>query len=168
MKRREFITLLGGAALWPTTLPAQQRERLRRIGILVSGTETDTNMQERLSVFRESLEQLGWSVTGNLEIQTRYSAGHPERLPQLAEELVLLSPDLIFAHTTPAVNALQAATKTIPIVFINVSDPIGSGVIASLARPGANITGICCTRKASSANGSVCSRRFRREPSEQP
>jgi putative ABC transport system substrate-binding protein len=143
MRRREFITLLGGAAIaWPLAARAQQRERMRRIGILVSGTEADANMQERLTAFKQGLEQLGWIPTRNLEIDYRYSGGHPERVPALAKELVALHPDLIFAHTTPAVKALQGITKTIPIVFINVSDPTGAGVIASLARPGANITGI--------------------------
>jgi len=110
---------------------------------LVSGAEDDPNMQARNAAFRQALEQLGWSEgRGNIRIDYRYSAASPERIPQLAKELIALKPDVIFAHTTPATKALQQETRTIPLVFVNVSDPIGSGVVPSLARPGGNITGL--------------------------
>jgi putative ABC transport system substrate-binding protein len=146
MRRRAFITLFGAAAAssfsWPRAARAQQPSGTRRIGLLVSGAQDDPNMQERNAAFRQALEQLGWSEERNIRIDYRYSAASPERLPQLAKELIALKPDAIFAHTTPAVKALQQETRTIPVVFVNVSDPIGSGVVPSLARPGGNITGL--------------------------
>lgn len=142
IRRREFIALLGGAA---ATLPlkagAQQAGGMRRIGILVNGAEDDPEMQKRIAAFRRGLGQLGWLAGHNIRIDPRYSAANQERLPQLAKELVALNPEVIFVYTTPATRALQNETRTIPIVFVNVSDPIGSGIIPNLARPGGNTTG---------------------------
>jgi ABC-type uncharacterized transport system substrate-binding protein len=142
MKRRAFITLLGSAAAaWPLAARAQKAGGMRRIGILVNGAEADPEMQVRIAAFRRELGQLGWAEGHNIRIDSRFSAATPERLPQLAKELGALNPEVIFVHTTPATRALQRETRTIPIVFVGVSDPIGSGIVPSLARPGGNITG---------------------------
>jgi putative ABC transport system substrate-binding protein len=142
MRRREFIALLGGAAATlPLNAGAQQAGGMRRIGILVNGAEDDPEMQKRIAAFRRGLGQLGWLAGHNIRIDPRYSAANQERLPQLAKELVALNPEVIFVYTTPATRALQNETRTIPIVFVNVSDPIGSGIIPNLARPGGNATG---------------------------
>src|SRR5262245_16326456 len=143
MRRREFIPLLGGAAALPLAARAQQpAERTRRIGVLVSSVETDPAFHGRMAAFRQSLEQLGWLEGRNIQIELRFFSDNFERLPQWAEEMVALNPDVIFASTTPAVRALQAKTRTIPIVFVYVSDPASAGVVASLARPGGNTTGL--------------------------
>ena len=142
MRRREFISLLGGAAAaWPFAVRAQQPERTRRIGVLVHGSQTGAIWQQRLAAFREGLEGLGWQEGRNIHIETLFSDNNYDRLPQVAQELVALSPEVIFANTTPATKALQKETRTTPIIFVQVSDPIGAGVVASLARPGGNITG---------------------------
>ena len=142
MRRREFITLVGGAAAWPLAARAQQGERTRRIGVLVSSVETDPAVHGRIAAFRQSLEQLGWLEGRNVQIELRFTGDNYERLPQLVQEMVAFNPDVIFASATPAVRALQAKTPTIPIVFVYVSDPVGAGVVASLARPGGNTTGL--------------------------
>jgi len=139
--RREFITLLGTAA-WPLAARAQQAERVRRIGVLTNNPATNLEFQKQIAAFGQSLEQLGWSEGRNLRIDLRFTANDYERLPDLAQELVALNPDVIFAITTPVVKALQARTRTIPIVFVYVSDPVGAGIVASLARPGGNATGL--------------------------
>jgi putative tryptophan/tyrosine transport system substrate-binding protein len=165
LKRREFITLLGGAvatSALPLTARAQQTGAIRRIGVLVNNVETDPEVQAQIAAFRQSLEQFGWLEGRNIRIELRFSANSYERLPQLAQEMVALNPDVIFASTTPAIKALQAKTHTIPIVFVYVSDPVGAGLVASLARPGGKTTGLCCMRRASPENGWGCSRRFRR------
>jgi putative tryptophan/tyrosine transport system substrate-binding protein len=142
MRRREFITLLGGAAAaWPFAVRAQQPERTRRIGVLVHGSQTGAIWQQRLAAFREGLEGLGWQEGRNIHIETLFSDNNYDRLPQVAQELVALSPEVIFANTTPATKALQKETRTTPIIFVQVSDPTGAGVVASLARPGGNTTG---------------------------
>ena len=141
IRRREFIAGLGAAA-WTVAARAQQAERVRRIGVLVNGMEDDSEMQARLAAFRQGLGQFGWSEGRNVRIDYRFSGGSPERFPQFAKELIALNPDIIFASSTPAVAALHRETRTIPIVFVGVSDPIGSGVVASLARPGGNTTGL--------------------------
>jgi putative ABC transport system substrate-binding protein len=142
MKRREFITLLSGAAAsWPLAALAQQAERMRRIGVLGILAEDDPQMKADLAAFRQGLERLGWSEGRNVRIDTRFApAGAQAQV--LAKELVALQPDVILAHSTPVAAALQRESRTIPIVFVNVSDPIGSGFIASLARPGGNLTGL--------------------------
>ena len=142
MKRREFISLLGGAAAaWPIVARAQQPEPMRRIGVLVGLAENDPEMKERLAGFRQGLEKLGWSEGSNVRIDYRFApAGTRAHL--LARELVALQPDVILAQSTPATAALKPETSTIPIVFAGVADPIGSGFVASLARPSGNLTGL--------------------------
>jgi putative ABC transport system substrate-binding protein len=141
MRRREFITLLGGAAAWPLAVSAQQPDRARRVGFLISGAEADPEMQARVAVVRRTLGGLGWSEGRNLRIDIRFADGNPDRHPSLAKELVALQPDAIIAYSTPIATALRRESRTIPIVFVNVFDPIGSGLVASLARPGGNLTG---------------------------
>jgi putative ABC transport system substrate-binding protein len=142
MRRRDFITLLGGAmAAWPLDARAQQREQIRRIGVLNSLAETDLEAQAWDAAFRKRLGELGWADGRNLHIEYRWGAGSVDRVQQFAKELVRLNQDALVAITTPATAALQAETHTIPIVFAVVSDPIGSGFVVSLAQPGGNITG---------------------------
>ena len=143
MKRREFITLVGGAAAtWPLAARAQQGERMRRVGILVGFPENDPEMQARLAAFRQGLERRGWSEGRNVRIDYRFAPARSGRAQMVAKELVALRPDVIFAHSTPIVAALDSESRAIPVVFVSVSDPIGSGFIASLARPGGNLTGL--------------------------
>ena len=143
MKRREFITLLGGAAVaWPLGATAQLPERMRRIGVLVNNPESDQEVQRRIAVFRQAIAQFGWVEGRNVRIELRFSGGNYERLPQLVQDMVALQPDVIFVNTTPALKVLQARTRTIPLVFTYVSDPVGSGVVTSLARPAGNTTGL--------------------------
>ena len=143
MKRREFMALLGGAAAaLPLVARAQQPERMRRIGILMSGTESDPELQARVAVFRQTLEQLGWSEGRNIHIDIRFAAIRTDQYSALANEMIALHPDVILGHTTPVAAALQRESRTVPIVFVNVSDPVGTGLVASLARPGGNITGL--------------------------
>ena len=141
MRRREFITLVGGAAVaLPSTAGAQQGERVRRIGVLMGFAESDPTAQSWVAAFRDALAKLGWSEGNNLRVKLRWGAADPDRIRTLAKELVDLRPDAIFDQTTPVTDALARVTQTIPIVFVYVADPIGSGFAASLARPGSNIT----------------------------
>ena len=142
MKRREFITLLGGAvAASPLAAWAQQSERMRRIGLLMAFAESDPEGQTFVAAFREGLQKAGWTEGHNIRIDTRWAAGDTEAIQRLAKELVALQPDLILSPTTPTTAALLQQTRTIPLIFVNVADPIGSGFVASLSRPGGNITG---------------------------
>jgi putative tryptophan/tyrosine transport system substrate-binding protein len=142
LKRREFITLLGGAAAgWPLAARAQQGERLRRIGVLMLFAENDPFAMAQLSGFMQELAQLGWTDGRNLHMDLRWAVGSVDRTRTFAKELVDLQPDVILAHSTPATAALQRETRTIPIVFAVVSDPVGVGFVASLPRPGGNLTG---------------------------
>jgi putative ABC transport system substrate-binding protein len=141
MRRREFIRLFGGAAAIPIAARAQQSERVPRIVVLVPIAEDDRVQIARFAGLREGLERLGWSDGRNVRIDYRSAAGAIE-LGSLAKELVALQPDVFFAQSTPVVAAAQGETRTIPIVFVYVSDPVGSGFVASLARPGGNSTGI--------------------------
>jgi putative ABC transport system substrate-binding protein len=141
MKRRQFITLLGGAAAWPVAARAQQPDRLRRIGVLLGSAEGDPQEQRNLAAFTKALQELGWADGRNIRVDYRSAAGNADRMRTFAKELVSLQPDLIVGHTTPVIAALQRETRTIPIVFVIVSDPVGSGFVASLPRPGGNITG---------------------------
>ena len=141
MRRREFITLLGGAAAWPIPVRAQQPERMRNIGVLVALAEDDANMIARLTALRQGLARCGWSEGRNIRIDYRYAPAGA-RVQALANELVALQPDVILAHTVTVAAALQKESRTIPIVFVSLSDPIGSGFVASLARPGGNLTGL--------------------------
>jgi ABC-type uncharacterized transport system substrate-binding protein len=143
MKRREFITLLGGAAAtWPLAARAQQAERMPRIGMLAVQAKDDPDMQARLDGFRHGLQRLGWVEGRNILIDYRFADGREDRFQPLAKELVALKPELIFAQGTPSAAAVRRESRTLPIVFVNVSDPIGSGFVASLARPGGNLTGV--------------------------
>jgi putative tryptophan/tyrosine transport system substrate-binding protein len=142
MKRRELLTLLGGAAVtWPLRTRAQQSGRVRRIGVLLGNAEGDTQAVAGLAAFKTGLQELGWIDGRNIQIDYRFAAADVDRMQTLAKELVVLQPDLIMGQTTPVIAALQRETKTIPIVFIIVSDPVGSGFVASLPHPGGNITG---------------------------
>jgi putative ABC transport system substrate-binding protein len=142
IKRRAFITLLGGAAVeWPLALRAQQPERVRRIGVLVAYAESDPEAQARVGAFRQGLRELGWTDGHNLRMELRWGTGDPDRARAFATELISLAPDVIVAHGTPALTALHRATRTIPVVFVSVIDPVGASYVQSLALPGANITG---------------------------
>src|SRR5262245_14150650 len=141
MNRRAFITLIGGAAAWPLAVRAQQSERIRHIGALVGLPESDPEVKAWLAGFEQTLTRLGWSLGRNLRIDYRYSPA-AFRVRELAEETVAAKPDMILTYSTPSSIALQRMSSTIPIVFLGVSDPIGSGLIASLARPGGNLTGL--------------------------
>jgi putative ABC transport system substrate-binding protein len=141
VKRRDFIILLGGAAAWPLGVQAQQRERMRRVGVLMNLASDDAEEQARLAAFHQGLQQLGWTVGRNVQIDYRWAAGDAGRFHRYAEELLALAPDVMLASATPSVQALQQATHSVPIVFAQVTDPVGAGLVASLARPGGNITG---------------------------
>jgi putative tryptophan/tyrosine transport system substrate-binding protein len=142
LKRREFITLLGGAAAaWPLAARAQQREKMRRVGVLMGMTADDPESQVRLAAFAQGLQQLGWSVGQNLQIDYRWGGGNAELMRKNATELIALAPDIILAHSSTALTPLLQATRTIPIVFTTVADPVGAGYVDSLARPGGNVTG---------------------------
>jgi putative ABC transport system substrate-binding protein len=140
MKRREFITLLGGAATWPVVARAQQ-PAMRRVVFLHVLAENDPEAQARIVAFRQGLETLGWTEHRNIQIEHRFSAGDFAQIRAYTAELVSSAPDIIVASSTPVITALKQATRTIPIVFSVVNDPVGQGFIASLARPGGNITG---------------------------
>src|SRR5262245_2310751 len=140
MRRRQFITLLGGVAAWPLAARAQQGERMRRIGVLVNLAADDPEASSRLAAFVQGLQQLGWTVGRNLEIDVRWGAGDVERYRRYAAELVALKPDVILAGGG-SVGPVQQVTRTVPIIFAAVFDPVGAGFVASLARPGGNITG---------------------------
>ena len=145
MRRRQFITLLGGAAVAPTLLPhaarAQQPERMRRIGVLSPFTGDDAEGKAMVSALQQGLEALGWTEGRNIRVEYRWGGGNVERTRSYAAELVWLSPDLIFAFFNAQLAALSRETRTIPIVFVGASDPIGAGYVASFAKPGGNITG---------------------------
>ena len=141
MRRREFITLLGGAAAWPLAARAQQRERMRRIGVLTNLSADDPEEQVRMAAFSQGLQQSGWTVGYNTRIDYRWGAGERARYQRYAAELVALSPDVLLATNTSTVRALRAATNAIPIVFASATDPVAGGLVASLAHPGGNITG---------------------------
>jgi putative tryptophan/tyrosine transport system substrate-binding protein len=142
MRRREFVSLLGGGvAAWPLMARGQQRDRVRLIGLLSPFSENDPETKARLAAFKERLEQLGWTDGRNIKIEYRFSEGNIERTRTAAAELVALTPDVIVAYANPAVSALKPITSTIPIVFTQVSDPVGSGFVTDLAHPGGNITG---------------------------
>ena len=142
MKRRQFITLLGGAAAaWPLAARAQQGEQVRRIGVLMYLPADDPEGQARFAALVQALTQLGWTEGRNLRIDTRWAAGDTGRIRSLAAEMVGLGPDVIFASGFSTIGPLIEATRTVPIVFANVVDPVGAGFVASLARPGGNVTG---------------------------
>src|SRR5262249_44387719 len=139
LKRRDFITLLGGGVSWPLVAWAQQPDRVRRIAVLAAFAEDDPEMQARLAGLRQGLEKRGWSEGRNIQIDYRFApVATADQTQLLAKELVALRPDVIFAQSTPIVATLRRETSVIPIVFANVADPVGSGFITSLPRPGGN------------------------------
>jgi ABC-type uncharacterized transport system substrate-binding protein len=141
MRRREFISLVGATtAAWPLVAGAQQSERVRRIGVL-SNAPADAQGQTGVDAFQQALRQLGWSDGSNVRIEVRWGENDPDRARKYAAELIALSPDVLLAAGTLGVIALQKATHTVPIVFVRVSDPVGGGLVDSLARPGGNTTG---------------------------
>jgi len=139
--RRKFLATLGGAAAWPLAVRAEQPDGMRRIGVLMGLAEDDPEIRARFAAFRQGLEKRGWSEGRNVRIDYRFAPASAQ-VQVLAKELVALQPDVILAHTTPVTAALQRESRTIPIVFAAVSDPIGSGFVASLPRPGGNMTGV--------------------------
>jgi putative ABC transport system substrate-binding protein len=142
VKRREFIALLGGAAAaWPLAARGQQRERVAHIGVLLSIAENDPDAQRRIRAFRQGLQELGWTDGRNAHVEYRFGAADPGRIATQVAELVALKPDVIVGNSTPVVTALRQATRTIPVVFVQIIDPVGSGLVESLARPGGNMTG---------------------------
>ena len=140
IRRRELITLFGGAAAWPFMARAQQRELMRRIGVLMNSAEDDPDGQARLHGFLQGLQELGWTAGRNVQIDDRWPKDNADRR-KYADELVRLTPDIILASTSPSMAALQQASPIVPIVFAAVTDPVGQGFVASLARPGGNTTG---------------------------
>jgi len=141
MRRRDFIAGLGAAAAWPLPARAQREERVRRIGVLIGGRENDPVQKPRLSAFTQALADSGWTVGRNVRTDLRWGGGDTNRIRALAQELVGLQPDIILTGGTPATTAVQRETRTIPIVFATAVDPIASGVVAQLDRPGGNVTG---------------------------
>jgi len=141
MRRREFIALFGSAAMWPLAASAQQPKRARRIGVLIQNAEGDPLAQRHRAIFEQSLDKLGWTVGKNVVVDYRWNNSGPEQAKAAVTELLSLSPDLILANSISAVRAAQQATRTIPIVFTAVSEPVVQGFVKSLAHPGANITG---------------------------
>jgi putative tryptophan/tyrosine transport system substrate-binding protein len=140
--RRDFITLLGGAAAaWPVAARAQQRERVRRVGMLTNLAADDPLATARVAAFAQAMQELGWIVGRNLQIDYRWGQHDPDRLRKYAAELVALGPEVIVANATPSTAALQQATRSVPVVFVNQVDPVGAGFVESLARPGGNVTG---------------------------
>ena len=142
MRRRKFITLLSGAAAaWPLAARAQQPERMRRIGVLLTAAADSAEFQARVEAFQQALGQLGWSIGRNVRIDTRWATTNADRIRTSAAELVALAPDVILASGETTMPALRQATRTVPTVFVQVADPVGAGLVDSLARPGGNVTG---------------------------
>jgi putative tryptophan/tyrosine transport system substrate-binding protein len=141
VERRTFITLLGGTATWPLAARAQQSGRVRRIGVLLGFAEDDSEGQARVTVFTHALAQLGWTDGRNAQIEHRWGGGNADNIRKYAAELIALAPDVILAGGGTSLGPLLQASSTVPIVFANVPDPVGSGFVESLARPGGNATG---------------------------
>jgi ABC-type uncharacterized transport system substrate-binding protein len=141
MRRREVITLLGGAAAWPLAARAQQPSSVRRIGVLMNNTATDTTYQSYLAAFTDGLRQLGWNEGQNVRVDVRWSAGDAALARIYAAQLIGLMPDVILASSTTNLTAVQQATSTVPVVFVQVSDPVTQGFVANVTRPGGNLTG---------------------------
>jgi putative ABC transport system substrate-binding protein len=141
MRRREFISLIGGAAAWPLVVRAQLSKRVRRIVVLMGNAESDPNGKAYTGAFRRSLQELGWTEGRNIRIDYRWAAGKPDRANAYATELMSLAPDVVLANGTQVLTALHRATQTIPIVFVVVADPVGAGFVEGLSHPGGNITG---------------------------
>ena len=142
MKRRAFITLLGGGAVaWPLAARAQQPDRVRRIGVLMNRAPENPEGQDRLAAFQQGLQELGWGVGRNIRIETRWTEDNADQTVKQAAGLIALAPDIVLASGTLAATALQRVSRTLPIVFAAVGDPVGAGVVDSLAHPGGNATG---------------------------
>src|SRR5262245_34858335 len=141
LRRRQFITLVGGAAAWPLVARAQQPERMRRVGVLINLAADDPEAPARVAAFAQGLGELGWTVGRNVIIDYRWGGGDAERIRTSAAELVALAPQVILVTSSQAVAILLQATRTVPIVFVNLPDPVGAGFVNSLARPGGNVTG---------------------------
>ena len=141
MKRRTFIAGLGNALAWPLAARAQQGDRVRRVGVLMAFEENDPQGKSYLSAFMQGLGELGWTDARNLRVEIRWAADNLDRMRIFAKELVELQPDVLYTSSTPTTAALQRETRTIPIIFASVGDPILAGFVASLPRPGGNITG---------------------------
>src|SRR6516164_5480367 len=146
LKRRTFITLLGGVAVAPAltfrAVHAQPRDRVRHVGVLMGLAANDPESQARLAAFAQGLQQSGWSIGQNLRIDYRWGAGDADNMRKYAAELVALAPDVILAHSSAAVAPLLQASRTVPVVFTLVADPVGAGFVKNLARPGGNVTGV--------------------------
>src|SRR5262249_23892325 len=140
MRRRDFIALVGGIGAWPRAALAQEVNRMRRVGVLRNLRAGDPEAQTRIAALMQGLQEAGWVLGTNLRVDFRWG-GDPYRYRQGAEELAALTPDLILASTDPALVAAQSVARMVPIVFVNVIDPVGMGIVASLSRPGGNITG---------------------------
>jgi len=142
VNRRQIITLLGGTAAWPLAARAQQQgERMRRIGVLMGVPENDLEYQTFVAAFRGGLQELGWAEGRNIQIDTRWAGPDVASIQRFAKELIALQPDLIISQSTPTTTVLKQQTSTVPIIFVNVVDPVGSGFVASFPRPGGNVTG---------------------------
>jgi ABC-type uncharacterized transport system substrate-binding protein len=142
MKRRDFVNaIIGSTAMWPLGVRAQQRERMRRIGVVMAYAESDPNGQMQVAAFREHLRKLGWTEGSNLWLDLRFGAGDPDRIRAFARELLSLKPDLMVSNSNLVTTILQSEVHGLPLVFVSVSDPIGSGFVKDLARPGGNVTG---------------------------
>jgi putative ABC transport system substrate-binding protein len=150
MKRREFIAALGGALTCPVSGRAQQPARIRRVGVLLPNSETDLDAKRRVADFEQGLQGLGWTIGRDLLIEHRWAAGDTDRLRRYAAELVSLTPDAILARTTWVAAPLLQLTQTVPIVFVNATDPVGAGLVSSLSRPGGNATGFMFSEYGSS------------------
>jgi putative ABC transport system substrate-binding protein len=148
MRRRTFISLLGGAAAWPLAARAQQAEKVRRIGVLQPLAADDPESPARVTAFAQGLQQFGWTDGRNVRIDYRWAAGDTDRYRRYAAELVALAPDVILASSSPAMMSLQQLTRTMPIVFVNVVDPVGAGFVESLARPATTPLVSSCTNTA--------------------
>lgn len=141
MSRREFIRLIGGAALWPLAALAQQAEPMRRIGVLLNLAADDPETAPRLQVFLRVLQELGWREGVNLRLDYRWSVDDPDRARTYAAELIALNPDVILVHGSPIMRQVQRVNRSVPVVFVSVADPVGGGFVTTLARPGGNSTG---------------------------
>jgi putative ABC transport system substrate-binding protein len=168
-RRRQFLTLVGCAAAWPLAARAQQAELMRLIGVLMAYAESDPEGQAWVAAFREALQKLGWAEGRNIRIDTRWATPDVDAMQRLAKELVALQPDLILSQSTPTTAALLQHTRTIPIIFANIADPVGSGFVASFSRPGGNATGFSCSSRrwgqvAGAAQGDCAARQPGRLP----
>ena len=142
MRRREFLGLVGGAAAaWPLGARAQQPDRMRRLGVLMAVAESDADVRKGIDIFQQRLQELGWKDGHNIRIDYRWGDADAERIQALAKELVDLQPDVLVGHSTPSAKGLLKQTRSIPIVFLTVTDPLGQGLVSSLSHPSGNITG---------------------------